>query len=251
MPGAASPTDRTADLPRVDLDDPAYLLYTSGSTGTPKGVPISHRGLADYLRFAVDAYADPTGAPPVVALHSALVFDLTVTSLFLSFLTGGRVVVFDEEPIGALGRIALDDRITFLKATPSQLELFTRLTRSERPLRTVVVGGEAFRRPLAERLADACAPGLRIFNEYGPTEAVVGCMIHRWDRNVDSGADVPIGHASPGSRIAILDRFGHLTPTGAWGELYVRRPGMAQGYLHRPDESARRFLELHESVVAG
>ncbi len=249
--GPTSEPDGPGDLPRVDLDEPAYLLYTSGSTGTPKGVPISQRGLADYLRFAIDTYADPTEDPPVVALHSALVFDLTVTSLFLSFLTGGRVVVFDEEPIGALGRIALDDRITFLKATPSQLELFTRLTRSIRPLRTVVVGGEAFRRPLAERLADSCAPGLRIFNEYGPTEAVVGCMIHRWDRDVDPSADVPIGHAAPGSRVTVLDRFGHLTPTGAWGELYVRRPGMAQGYLHRPDESARRFLELDDRVVLG
>ncbi len=110
--------------------------------------------------------------------------------------------MFDEEPIGALGRIAADDRITFLKATPSQLELFTRLTRSVRPLRIVVVGGEAFRRPLAERLADSCEPGVRIFNEYGPTEAVVGCMIHEWDPDIDLAADVPIGHAAPGSSVA-------------------------------------------------
>ncbi|MFA9565015.1 MAG: AMP-binding protein, partial [Acidimicrobiales bacterium] len=242
---------RTETLPRVELDDPAYLLYTSGSTGAPKGVPISQRGLADYLHFAVTAYTDPDEDPPVVALHSALVFDLTITSLFLSFLTGGRVVVFDEEPIGALGRIALDDRITFLKATPSQLELFTRLTRSLRPLRTVVVGGEAFRRPLAERLEDSCRPGVRVFNEYGPTEAVVGCMIHEWDREIDLAADVPIGHAAPGSRVAVLDRFGHLTPTGAWGELYVRRPGMAQAYLHRNDESAERFVDLDDRLLIG
>ena len=252
--GGAEPApegDRAVTLPRVGLGDPAYLLYTSGSTGTPKGVPISQRGLADYLGFAVEAYADPAEDPPVVALHSALVFDLTVTSLFLSFLTGGRVVVFDEEPIAALGRIALDDRISFLKATPSQLELFTRLTRSARPLRTVVVGGEAFRRPLAERLADSCQPGVRIFNEYGPTEAVVGCMIHEWDSAVDLAPDVPIGHAAPGSRVTVLDRFGQLTPTGAWGELWVHRPGMAQSYLHREDQSAERFVDLDERVVLG
>jgi len=234
----------TPTLPEVGLDDGAYILYTSGSTGEPKGVPISHRGLADYLHFAVDAYVDADDGPPIVALHSALVFDLTITSLFLSLLTGGRVVVFDQEPVTALGEIARDDRITFLKATPSQLELFVRLTATPRPLRTVVVGGEAFRRPVAERLSAACAPGARIFNEYGPTEAVVGCMIHEWSPDDDRGVDVPIGHACPGSELRILDADGHPTPTGAWGELFVRRPGMAQRYLNRPELGTERFVDL-------
>ncbi len=232
------------ELPAVGLDDGAYVLYTSGSTGAPKGVPISHRGLGDYLRFAAEAYIGQ--APPVVALHSSLVFDLTITSLFVSFLAGGRVVVFDEEPITAFGRIAADDRITWLKATPSQLELFVRLADTPRPLRTVVVGGEAFRRPVAVRMAESCLPGVRIFNEYGPTEAVVGCMIHEWVPDVDVGPDVPIGHAAPGCEIRVLDAHGQLTPPGAWGELYVRRAGMAQGYLNRPDLSAERFVRLDE-----
>jgi amino acid adenylation domain-containing protein len=232
----------TTALPDDDLDRGAYILYTSGSTGTPKGVPISHRGIADYLAFAVATYTD--GQPPVVALHSALVFDLTITSVFLAHLTGGQVVVFDHEPITALGEIAADDRITFLKATPSQLELFVRLATAPRPLRTVVVGGEAFRRPVAQRVLDTCAPGVRIFNEYGPTEAVVGCMIHEWSADDDLGVDVPIGHACPGSEIRILDADRHLAPTGSWGELYVRRPGMAQGYLDPAEPSNRRFVEL-------
>jgi amino acid adenylation domain-containing protein len=240
------PSTDTPALPEVALDDGAYILYTSGSTGEPKGVPISHRGLADYLRFAVDAYVADDG-PPIVALHSALVFDLTITSLFLSLLTGGRVVVFDQEPITALGEIARDDRITFLKATPSQLELFVRLVARPRPLRTVVVGGEAFRRPVAQRLLGACAPGVRIFNEYGPTEAVVGCMIHQWSPDDDRGVDVPIGHACPGTELRILDAYGHPTPTGAWGELFVRRPGMAQHYLNRPELSAGRFVDLDDT----
>ena len=230
------------ELPAVDLDDLAYVLYTSGSTGEPKGVPISHRGLADYLRFAVGAYVNHD--EPVVALHSALVFDLTITSLFLSFLTGGRTVVYAEDPVVALGRIADDDRITVLKATPSQLELFTRLADRLRPVRSIIVGGEAFRRPVADRVVAICEPGVRIFNEYGPTEAVVGCMIHEYDATIDVGADVPIGRAADGCEIRILDDLTHPTPTGTWGELYVRRAGMADRYLNRPEQSAERFVDL-------
>ncbi len=235
--------DRDETRVAVGPDDIAYILYTSGSTGLPKGVPISHRGLADYLDFATDTYCSH-GEPPVVALHSALIFDLTITSLFLSFVTGGRVIVFDGDPVVALGRIAVDDRVTFLKATPSQLEIFTRMVDTPRAIRTVVVGGEAFRRPVAVATARVCAADVSIYNEYGPTEAVVGCMIHRWRPAVDTGTEVPIGHAAPGCEVALLDPYGHPTPAGAWGELYVRRSGMATGYLNRPELTADRFVRL-------
>ncbi|MGB1504290.1 MAG: amino acid adenylation domain-containing protein [Acidimicrobiales bacterium] len=233
-------TTDAPDLPTVDLDDGAYILYTSGSTGLPKGVPISHRGLADYLDFAVESYCDPAN-PPWVALHSALVFDLSITSVFLSMLTGGRTVVFDTDPVEALGQISRDPRITFLKGTPSQLEILTRVADGPLPIDTFVVGGEAFRRPVADRVRARCAGPVRIFNEYGPTEAVVGCMIHEYDPENDLGVDVPIGYAAPGSRLVVLDALGEVAPPGVWGELFVHRPGMATGYLNRPELTLERF----------
>ncbi len=245
------PHDRSVgrfDAPTVGLDDIAYVLYTSGSTGPPKGVPIPHRGLADYLDGACEAYA--TRAPLVMPLHSSLVFDLTITSLFLPQLLGGRTVVISGDPVAALSRVAADPRLNALKATPSQLELLRRM--AERPLHldVVIVGGEAFRTPQAEAFRLACHPGVRIYNEYGPTEAVVGCMLHRWDPERDRGTDVPIGRASPGAEVFVLDRYGRRSPVGAWGELYVRRPGMAEGYLHLPEQSAARFAEI-EAIGGG
>ena len=228
------------ELPTVGLDDGAYILYTSGSTGLPKGVPISHRGLADYLDFAIESYCDPDN-PPWVALHSALVFDLSITSVFLAMMTGGRTVVFDADPVEALGQISRDDRITFLKGTPSQLEILTRVADGPLSLDTFVVGGEAFRRPVAERVRTQCAGPVRIFNEYGPTEAVVGCMIHKYDPERDLNVDVPIGHAAPGSQLVVLDALGEVAPPGVWGELFVHRPGMASGYLNRPELTEERF----------
>jgi len=231
-------------LPAVTLDDPAYVLFTSGSTGLPKGVPVSHRGLADYLRFAVDAYV-LDGDPPVAALHSKLRFDLTITSLFLGLLTGGTTIVFDGEPLEALRGVASDDRVTFLKATPTQLDLYSRFVDGRSSVDTLVVGGEAFRRSTAEAARSACAPDVRIFNEYGPTEAVVGCMIHEYDPDVDVDVDVPIGRACDGSQLVVLDHVGQLAPPGAWGELVVRRPGQPSAYVGDPAGAANdRFIEL-------
>src|SRR5262249_49184100 len=67
-------------------DDLAYVIYTSGSTGRPKGVCIHHRGLVNYLYWAVKAYRVQHAASiPVV---SSIAFDLTVTSLFAPLLVG-------------------------------------------------------------------------------------------------------------------------------------------------------------------
>ncbi len=140
----------------VGLDDIAYVLYTSGSTGRPKGVPIPHRGLADYLAFAAAAYSPRLDPPQIVMpLYSSLGFDLSITSLFLPQLLGGRTVVFPDDAVTALGRIAADHSLTVLKATPSQLEILNRLATEPLALEVVIVGGEAFRRPVAESLVAA------------------------------------------------------------------------------------------------
>ena len=67
-------------------------------------------------------------------------------------------------------------------------------------------------------------------------------MVHEWAADLDRGSDVPIGSAAPGAALALLDSAQQLTPVGAWGELYVRRPGMATAYLGRPTETAERFV---------
>ncbi len=233
------PTGAAAGFER-DLEREAYLLFTSGSTGRPKGVPISHRGLARYLRFAEESYVEP-GPGPVVPLFSSLGFDLTITSLFLPFLTGGvQVVIPDEGPAG-LAAIAADSGITWCKATPSHLEILLRLLPPDHALSTVVVGGEAFGSGLAQRLHDHRAD-LAMFNEYGPTEAVVGCMIHRVDpKRLDESPEVPIGVPAPGVRLRVVGPGDQRAPIGSAGELLISHVGVTGGYLaddHAPDDHA-------------
>ncbi|MFB8733491.1 AMP-binding protein [Bacillus sp. SL00103] len=71
-------------------------------------------------------------------------------------------------------------------------------------------------------------------NEYGPTETVVGCMIHRYDQDLDQDFDVctdwkPAQHTD----ILLFDEHMNLMPEGAVGELYIGGKGVAKGYLNR------------------
>ncbi len=236
---AASAAHAGAEPTAVADTDEAYLLFTSGSTGEPKGVPISHRGLADYAEFARSHYL-ASGEAPVVPLFSALTFDLTVTSLFIPLLTGGTLLVVADDGVPGLRAIAERPDITWAKATPSHLEILLQLLPDRHGLHTLVVGGEAFGSRLATQLRERL-PGLKVFNEYGPTEAVVGCMIHR-ARPDEPWADVPIGRPAPGVELRVLDRYRQPVPIGSPGELYISHRGVTSGYLGTDEPGP--FIEL-------
>ena len=224
------------------LDDLAYLLYTSGSTGRPKGVLIEHRGLADYLQWASARYA--RGDRLTYPLFTSLSFDLTVTSLFLPLITGGTLEIFPE-PDGPVDSSVLEvaDRnsVDFIKLTPSHLSLLDQRGLSGSRIRRMVVGGEDLRSRLADSVQRQLGDPAEIDNEYGPTEAVVGCCVHRYRAGRDSATSVPIGRPADGVELQVLTGAGARAPVGVPGELHISRTGLARGY-HRLDElTASRF----------
>ena len=55
---------------------------------------------------------------------------------------------------------------------------------------------------------------LTIYNEYGPTETVVGCMIYKFDAEKDTRISVPIGKPADNVQIYLLDKYLILYPMG-------------------------------------
>ncbi|WP_125516084.1 non-ribosomal peptide synthetase [Streptomyces sp. WAC 01529] len=213
---------------------PAYVIYTSGSTGRPKGVVIEHRSLAQYLDHAIHAYPSLRER---ALLHSPVSFDMAVTSLFGPLVSGGCVHVAElEQP--AQQRL----QPPFLKATPSHLPLLAGSDPEISPARELVVGGEQL---LGETLAEwrTGHPGVAVVNEYGPTEATVGCAVHRLEPGdpTPSGA-VPIGRPTPNTQLYVLDTRLRPAPAGSTGELYIGGDQLARGYLGRPGLTSSRFV---------
>jgi acyl-coenzyme A synthetase/AMP-(fatty) acid ligase/acyl carrier protein len=105
----------------------------------------------------------------------------------------------------------------------------------------LVVGGENL---LAKAIAfwQQNAAGTRIFNEYGPTETVVGCCVYEAQKSEDGVGSVPIGRPIANTQIYILDPHLQPLPIGSPGELFIAGIPLARGYLNRPELTAQRFL---------
>ncbi|MEM7798683.1 MAG: amino acid adenylation domain-containing protein [Chloroflexota bacterium] len=222
----------------------AYMIYTSGSTGRPKGTMLTHQGLMNYISWAKEVYQE--GEILDFPLYSSLAFDLTITSIFVPMMTGGRIVVYSEaDHIRGLEILSVfqDDMVDLVKLTPAHLSLVQeRGIRPERISR-LIVGGEDFKTDLAESVVGLFDHGVKIYNEYGPTEAVVGCMIHQYNPEQDTKVSIPIGTPAANARIYLLDPYKQPVPSGVLGEMFISSDGVAKGYRNRPELTAERFTD--------
>jgi len=228
---------------RIAPDSLAYVIYTSGSTGTPKGVMIEHRSLVNYIWWAREQYSrDERLDWP---LFSSLAFDLTVTSIFTPLISGGRIVVIREDPGMpgmAIFKVIDDGTVDIVKLTPAHLAMIKDMNLAATKIRKLIVGGEDFKTALAHDITRNFGRRVDIYNEYGPTEATVGCMIHRYDVDTDLALSVPIGIPAANTGVYILDEQLRPVPTGVIGEMYIAGDGLARGYLNRPELTEQRFL---------
>jgi amino acid adenylation domain-containing protein len=226
-----------------DLDLLAYVIYTSGSTGRPKGVQITHRALANHVRWAVEELArhGTRGG----AVFSSVAFDLVVPNVWAPLLAGQPVHLLPQDlDLAELGpRLEAAAPFSFLKLTPGHLEVLAQQIAPERMTGlagVIVVAGEALPVQLADRWAQALGEG-RLINEYGPTEAAVGTCTFPVTAPV-AGERVPIGRPLPGVTMHVLDEAMRPLPVGVAGELYVGGPGVARGYGARPGLTAEWFV---------
>ena len=233
------------NLPNPPLkQNSCYVLFTSGTTGEPKGVEITHDALSNYLNTTKINIVKKRQLN--FALFSALHFDLTLTSLFLPLVTGGKLVIFPQDDNGGPDTSVLnaiqDTRINILKATPSHIEICDDLSLSKTSITEWIIGGETLKTSTAKRLTELTKHKLNIFNEYGPTEATIGCMLHRYDIDKDVGLDVPIGHAIQNSQIYILDQYLQPVPPMIRGQLHIGGKNLAKGYLNNNDLTQAKFI---------
>ncbi|MFF5107452.1 amino acid adenylation domain-containing protein, partial [Streptomyces sp. NPDC000134] len=225
---------------RVGPDELAYVIYTSGSTGRPKGVAVAHRGVANLAAAMRPVLGAGEGITTLQ--FASFGFDAAVLDVAVTLAAGGTLAIASDEERGdpqALAEMIRASGVSVASVVPSLLGLLTPADVSG--VTNWVLGAERLTADLAARWAGRTA----VWNTYGPTEATVITTATPAPLDPELAPDdrppaigAPIGNMG----VFVLDDYLKPVPPGVVGEVYITGPGLARGYIGRPDLTAERFV---------
>ena len=244
--------EASADDDLSEANDPrrlAYVIYTSGSTGRPKGVAMEHGPLLNLLSWQERTL--PLAVGTRVLQFAPLSFDVSFQEIFSTLAAGGTLALVSAElrrdPRGLLRLLAEEDIGRVFLPPVMLYQLAEQIVHGDfvpTSLREVITAGEALRiTPTVARFF-ASLPGCALHNHYGPTETHVATA-HSLTGPPDAWPALPpVGHPIDNATVLLLDDAGRPVPDGEPGALFLGGACLARGYLHRPDLTAARFVEI-------
>ena len=245
-------TRTSSDNPNLEAsaDDLAYIAFTSGSTGQPKAVLGRHGPLTLFTCWAGEKFG--LNESDRFCMLSGLAHDPLHRDIFTPLQLGGSVCIPDPKHLETPARLRAwmcDQRITVANLTPAMSQLLTEDLRDEQidSLRYSFLVGDALTRRHVARLQQL-APAIRCINLYGSTETQRAVGFYQADStsvpSVTSAKKeiLPLGKGIRDVQLLVLNQRQQFCGVGELGEVYLRSPHLARGYLGDEQLTRERFI---------
>ena len=204
---------------------------------------MEHGSLAATLTAAREAFGYAPG--DVFTVLASPAFDIWAFEALLPLTLGGVARILPRQDVQDVARLAAEvERADVLHAVPALMREIVLAALGGRAdfsrLRRVFVGGDAVPPELLAEMRQAF-PAAEIRVLYGPTEGTIICASHPVPRRGGVERRM-LGSPLPGASLYVCDPAGGVVPPAMPGELWIGGPGVARGYLGRPELTADRFV---------
>jgi amino acid adenylation domain-containing protein len=237
-----SPADPDVDVGPEDL---AYVIFTSGSTGKPKGVLGKHGPLTHFLPWLKETFG--LSENDRYSVLSGLATNKLQREMFTALALGATLCIPISEEIGNLGwldRWMREQAISVVHLTPAMAQLLANSSRSDVPsARLAFFGGDLLSVSDVER-AQRLMPNATVINFYNSSETQRGgsYMVFPRERKANEKEIPPLGRGVEDVQILVLTPGGRMAGIGELGEICIRSPHMARGYLDDDVLTGERFI---------
>lgn len=222
----------------------ATIHLSSGTTGLPKGVQLSH------YNFVANCYQLYTHDAPqwhsrsrVIAYTPFVHIAMTMHPLFFGPWMGIMHHAMPSFDLETLGQLVQSTSATNIQGVAAVIKSLAQSDITERydfsSVEIIQIGGASFTEDLLKQLYSRGAWKLSFL--YGMTEAAPYVSWQRVGQEVPRGA---VGKIMPGID-CLLRKEGTTedAPEGGPGELYIRGPNLAHGYVSVESESVRPLAD--------
>ena len=220
-------------------DDLAYIAFTSGTTGKPRAIAGTHRALSHFWAWQKDTFN--LTVDDQFTLCSGLAHDPLLRDLFAPIYAGGSLHIPSSDELFSAKNLAQwmqKKAITITHLTPALGQILAAGTTQIPTLRYAFFGGEALSKTIVDGVRQI-APNAACINVYGTTETPQVMGFYNTEQGLPKTV-ASLGQGVDGVQLLILTSDHQLAGVGEIGQIAVRTPYLAKGYVD--DEALTLFL---------